>query len=133
MILNNRTKIFLTIVCFVLSVVGFMMRLPSSFSHIDKELHTLFYFSAAGFFNLLYSNKNMIKHFVIFLSLFIFGVLIEFAQEYSNTLFHKRIHGRFAIKDVHANLRGLILFSIVWVLYTSIIFLFNKQMKHKSN
>jgi hypothetical protein len=127
MILNNRTKIFLTIVCSVLSIVGFMIRLPSSFSHFDKELHTIFYFSAAGFFNLLYSNKNIIKHFVIFLSLFIFGILIEYAQEYSNTLFHKRIHGRFDIKDVHANLRGLILFSIVWVLYTSIIFLFGKK------
>jgi hypothetical protein len=127
MVLNNKIKLILTIVCFILSVVGFMIRLPSFFSHLDKELHTLFYFSAAWFFNLIYSNKNIIKHFVIFLSLFIFGILIEYAQEYSNTFFHKRIHGRFDIKDVQSNLRGLVLFSILWVLYTSIIFVFSKK------
>ena len=78
----------------------------------------------AVFLNLLFANKNILRHAVIFTSLYCFGIAIEYAQEYSNKLFHKRIHGRYDVEDVHANLKGLILFSIVWGVYTAILFLY---------
>jgi hypothetical protein len=114
----------------ILSIVGFMIKLPSSFRHIDKELHALFYFSAAAFLNILFTNKNIINHFLIFLLLFLFGVIIEYAQEYSNALFHIKIHGRFDLEDVQANLKGLILFSLIWIFFTSILFVYNKFKKN---
>jgi len=106
--------------------------LPSKLSHVDKELHAIFYFLAAAFLNILFANKKIILHVSIFIFLFLFGVAIEFAQEYSNKIFHKRIHGRFDPADIRANLIGLILFSIFWTLYTVIMFFykrvkFNKQ------
>jgi VanZ family protein len=113
----------------ILSIVGFMIKLPSSFRHIDKELHALFYFSAAAFINILYANKKIIKHLVIFLLLFLFGVMIEYTQEYSNTLFHIKIHGRFDLEDVQANLKGLILFSLMWLFFSSILYVNNKFKK----
>lgn len=126
--LNNRTKVLLIISCFALSVVGFMMRLPSSFRHIDKELHSIFYFCAAGFLNLLFAKKNIIRHVLIFISLYFFSVAVEYAQEYSNKLFHKRIHGRYDIEDVQANLKGLVLFSILWFICIA-VFLVYKNLK----
>jgi hypothetical protein len=127
---NNKAKLYIVFFCMVLSVVGFMIKLPSSFRQIDKELHALFYFSAAAFFNILFTNKNIIKHLVIFLFLFLFGVMIEYAQEYSNALFHKKIHGRFDLEDVQANLKGLILFSLIWLFFSSILFIYKKFRKN---
>jgi hypothetical protein len=114
----------------IFSIVGFMIKLPSYFRHIDKELHTLFYFSAAAFFNILFANNNITKHLLVFLLLFLFGVMIEYAQEYSNVLFHKKIHGRFDLEDVQANLKGLIIFSFIWLLFSSILFVYKKFRKN---
>lgn len=124
--MNKWMKIILVLLCISLSVIGFMVKLPSSFRHIDKELHSLFYFSAAAFINLFFANKNIIKHVVIFISLYLFGVAIEFAQEYSNRFFHRRIHGRYDIEDVEANLKGLVIFSIFWIILVAILFVYNK-------
>ena len=129
--LNSKTKFAFISICFIFSVVGFMIRLPSNFSHLDKELHALFYFLAAAFLNLIFWNTNIAKHILIFIALFLFGITIEYAQEYSNKLFHKKIHGRFDIEDVHANLKGLVMFSIVWILHMSILFAYNK-LKHRN-
>lgn len=109
-------KTLLTILALILSVIGFMVKLPSVFHHYDKELHAAFYFLAAGFLNILYS-KNLTTHILIFLFLLGFGIAIEYAQAYSNILLHKRIHGRFDIEDVKANTKGLIAFSILWIPY----------------
>ena len=109
-------KTLLTIVALILSVIGFMIKLPSVFHHYDKELHAAFYFFAAGFLNILYG-KNLTTHILIFFVLLGFGIAIEYAQAYSNTLLHKRIHGRFDIEDVKANAKGLIAFSIIWIPY----------------
>jgi hypothetical protein len=127
---NNQAKVYLVFFCIILSIVGFMIKLPSSFRHIDKELHALFYFSAAAFLNVLYTNRNIVIHFFIFVLLFLFGVMIEYAQEYSNTLFHIKIHGRFDLEDVQANLKGLILFSLSWLFFSSILFVYNKYKKN---
>ena len=124
--LNNWIRLLLVFFFIGLSLIGFMIKLPSDFRHFDKELHSIFYFSAAAFLNLLFANKNIIRHTVIFISLYLFGVAIEFTQEYSNKFFHKRIHGRYDIEDIQANLKGLVAFSFFWILLISILFVYNK-------
>lgn len=115
--LTIRTKILLICTCFTLSVLGFMVKLPTSFRYFDKELHSLFYFMAASFLNILLTNRKIVGHSLIFGSLFLFGVSIEYAQGYSNKILHKRIHGRFDPQDIQSNLIGLIAFSILWIIY----------------
>ena len=124
--LNNWTKVLLVLLCIGLSVIGFLIKLPSSFRHIDKELHSVFYFLAAAFLNLLFAKKNIIRHIGIFGLLYFSGVAIERAQEYSNKFFHKKIHGRYDIEDVQANLKGLVAFSILWIFLVGILFVYNK-------
>jgi len=124
--LSKGTKILLVCACFTISILGFLVKLPSSFRHYDKELHSLFYFFAAAFLNLLFANRNLFRHILIFGALYLFGISIEYAQEYSNKLFHIRIHGRYDIEDVQSNLKGLIAFSILWIVYTAILFGYNK-------
>ncbi len=84
-----------------------MIRLPKVFYHFDKELHAIFYFSAALIISLLLSKKWI--H--ISVALILFGIIIELAQEYSNKisfrLIGKAIHGRFDIEDVKYNIIGL--------------------------
>ncbi len=109
--LTLNQKLILTFFCFSIAIVGFLIKLPSVFRHYDKELHSMFYCGAALFLNILFSKR----HLIIFLFLFLFGVAIEFSQEFSNKFFHKRIHGRFDREDVYSNLKGLILFSIIWL------------------
>lgn len=119
-------KIFIVLFCFTASVIGFMIKLPSAFRGIDKELHTLFYFFAAAALNILFSNKNIVWHVVIGLMLFLFGVSIEYAQEYSNKLLHVRIHGRFDPEDVKSNLMGILAFSGLWFPFVAIRFVYLK-------
>ncbi len=114
-ILTSQTKLLLTILFVSCSIFGFMLKLPAVFHRMDKELHTIFYFMAAAFLNLLFSQSKFHRHLFIFLILFFFGVAIEYAQEYSNHFFHKRIHGKFDKEDVYANAKGLIAFSLVWI------------------
>ena len=123
---NNWTKAVLILLGISLSAIGFLVRLPSNFRYIDKELHSVFYFLAAAFLNLLFANKNIVRHIVIFISLYAFGAAIEYAQEYSNTFFHKRIHGRYDVEDIQSNLKGLVLFSVFWILLVIILFVYNK-------
>jgi hypothetical protein len=106
-------KLFIASFCFAIAVVGFMLKLPSAFRRYDKELHTAFYFLAAAFLNLLFARR----HIIIFIFLYLFGMLIELSQDYSNKIFKAKIHGRYDPADVQANLKGLIAFSIVWILY----------------
>lgn len=94
-----------------------MVKLPSAFRHYDKELHSLFYFLAAAFLNVLFAKKKFTRHILIFAFLYLLGMSIEYAQEYSNQFFRKRIHGRYDKEDILSNLKGLIAFSVVWVIY----------------
>ena len=125
--LTTTTKIILVIAAAIFSIIGFMVKLPSTFRHIDKELHTAFYFLAAAFLNILFANNKLTLHLLIFLVLLLFGVSIEYAQEYSNKLLHVRIHGRFDIEDVKANVKGLIGFSVLWGLVVGGGFVFKKK------
>jgi hypothetical protein len=124
--LNTAAKVFLVSTFLVLSVIGFMIKLPSVFRHVDKELHSLFYFIAAAVLNLLFAKKKFYVHLLIFVGLYLFGVAIEHAQAYSNKLFHVKIHGRYDPEDVLATLKGLIAFSITWMIYVSFSFVYAK-------
>lgn len=128
--LSTTTKILLVLAAFAVAIIGFMIKLPSGFRRHDKELHSAFYFLAAAFLNILFAKRNLIIHAVLFVGLYAFGVAIEYAQEYSNKLLHKRIHGRFDIEDVHANVRGLALFSAIWLVYAAGAFVY-KQLNNK--
>lgn len=123
--LSTTHKIYLTSILFFVSIVGFMFKLPTVFRHHDKELHFLFYFFAAAFFNFLFRKK----HLIIFFGLLSFGIFIELFQSFSNRFYSKRIHGDFDSQDVYANLSGLILFSVVWSILKIISFIYKKLFK----
>ena len=123
--LNTWTKLFLVSAAFIVAVICFMIKLPASLKHIDKELHAAFYFLAAAFLNFLFANKKISIHLLIFIILFLFGISIEYAQEYSNNLLHTRIHGRFDPEDVKSNMKGLVAFSICWLVYVVCMFMYN--------
>lgn len=124
--LTKRTKFFLICICLALSIFGFMIKLPLIFRHFDKELHFAFYFISSAFLNVIFINKKFLRHILIFSSLFLFGISIEVAQGYSNKFFHKRIHGRFDPQDIQSNLKGLIAFSILWILFVAFVAVYKK-------
>jgi catechol 2,3-dioxygenase-like lactoylglutathione lyase family enzyme len=126
MALSASQKIVVAGTCFGLAVVGFMVRLPSAFRGMDRELHTAFYFGAAAFLNLLFTKRNLGRHLLVVLFLFLFGAAIEYAQEYSNTLLRRRIHGRFDPQDLRANVVGLVGFSLVWLIVVGMGRLFRR-------
>ena len=130
--LNNWTKVLLVFFCLIASILGFLIKLPSVFRHFDKELHSAFYFLAAGFLNILFANGKLFRHILIFVILYLFGVAIEFAQEYSNSLLHSRIHGRYDPEDVKYNLKGLIAFSVIWICYKIGMTVYNKTTFNRS-
>jgi len=124
--LSPGIKLLLVLAFVACSVYGFMIKLPSGFRHVDKEMHAAFYFAAAAFLNILFAKRNIIKHVLIFILLYLFGMAIEYAQEYSNTLLHKRIHGRYDPEDILWNTKGLIAFSAVWIAIVSVLFVYRK-------
>jgi len=130
--LNNQVKVLLVCICLAVSVAGFLIKLPSSFRHVDKELHSLFYFLAAAFLNVLFANRKLVRHIFIFIFLYLFGMAIEYAQEYSNKFLHKRIHGRYDIEDIQSNLKGLVICSVVWIVYNMILFVYSKLKEQPS-
>lgn len=93
-----------------------MVKLPSIFRHHDKEMHALFYFSAAAFLNILFAEKKLSRHIAILIFLFLFGVVIEYGQHFAKKVFHIR-HGRPDPVDVQFNLVGLVIFSIFWIAF----------------
>lgn len=122
-------KILLAIAAFVAAIFGFMLKLPSFFSHSDKEMHSLFYLLAAAFLNILFAKRNLLLHAFIFGFLYAFGVIIEYAQQYSNSLLHKKIHGNADPEDMYANLQGLMAFSALWLCYMLLTFLWKAFTK----
>ena len=124
--MSTTQKIAILVICFICSVIGFLIKIPVPLRGNDKFLHTAFYFLAAGFLNILFANKKIVPHVCIFIVLLLFGTAIEYAQEYSNKLFHVKIHGRFDPEDIKANLKGLIAFSIVWFVYVGSVLIYRK-------
>lgn len=130
-IFSTWFRVLLVLFAFAIAVYGFMIKLPSGFRHIDKELHSAFYFAAAAFLNFIFLNRKLVWHIAIFVFLYLFGVIIELAQEYSNKITHTRIHGRYDPEDVAANLKGLILFSAVWLVIMLLIAAYRKMKSDK--
>lgn len=123
-------KILLVAFFFSVATACFILKLPSVLHNYDKQLHTVFYFCAAGFLNVLFARRQFIVHLLIGCGLYLFGIAIEYIQVYSNRHWHIR-HGRYDPEDVQANLVGLIAFSCVWILYL-VIFYFTKKQKPAS-
>jgi len=65
-LLSRQVKILLVIIFLIGTTVGFMIKLPATFRHIDKEMHAAFYFLAAGFLNLLFTERKLSRHIIIF-------------------------------------------------------------------
>jgi hypothetical protein len=124
-------KVLIVLICFAVTIVGFMIKLPPGFRHIDKQLHAAFYFGAAAFLNILFAGTKLLRHVVIFVVLYLFGMAIEYSQEYSNRFFRRRIHGRFDPEDIQSNLNGLVAFSLLWVVCTIIILVYKKAFLKK--
>jgi hypothetical protein len=74
--LTTSQKLLIIFFFFLIAIVVFLIKLPHVFRDYDKELHSLFYFSAALFLNVLFLKR----HLIIFFSLFLFSVGIELAQ-----------------------------------------------------
>ena len=113
--LSTGLRIGIALTATLVSLVGFMVKLPAGLREQDKLLHSLFYFGAALLLNLLFAKRNLLYHCIIFLALYFGGVAIEYAQDYSNTWLQRKIHGRYDPEDVSANLKGLIWFSACWL------------------
>lgn len=124
--LKTWQKILLTLFCFGIAIIGFIVKLPSEFRGYDKELHATFYFCAAAFLNILFAKRNIIIHSVIFGALYVFGIMIEHGQVMSKKLWQIP-HGRYDPEDVQGNLRGLLLFSAVWLVYIAIYYLTRRK------
>lgn len=130
--LKFRHKILLSFFCFGIAIAGFILKLPSAFRHVDKELHTAFYFFAAAFLNILFAKRNILIHLFLFGLLYVFGMAIEHGQVLSKKLWHIP-HGRYDPEDVQSNLKGLILFSVVWLVFTGISFLTRSTRREKTS
>jgi fatty acid desaturase len=124
--LTFQQKLFLTFIGFALAIVGFMVKLPPVFRHSDKQLHAMFYFLAAALLNILFAGTKLVWHVVIFVALYLFGIAIEYAQAFSNRFYRTPIHGRFDPEDVTWNLKGLIAFSMLWLLITVVLLAFKR-------
>ncbi|RYY57294.1 MAG: hypothetical protein EOO05_18115 [Chitinophagaceae bacterium] len=66
---------------------------------------------------MLFVQRSLPGHVLVFGLLYAMGVGIEYAQEYSNSYTGQKIHGRYDPEDIAANLKGLIYFSVVWGCY----------------
>ena len=119
--MSEPLKIVFVITLIIGSVIGFMIKLPRIFYHVDKELHALFYCSALLFLSVLYPKRWRL----ILVSLIIFGFAIEVVQDYSNIIsmqiIGKRIHGRFDIQDIYFNLSGITIGIIFFGIYRLIL------------
>lgn len=126
--MTQKLKIAIVLICLSISIYCFMIKLPVPLRKMDTELHALFFFSASAFLNIVFLVRKLNNHLMIFGMLFLFSVLIEFSQEYSNSIFKRRIHGNFDPNDLKYNLLGLCCFSLLWLTYHAVLQL-RKQTK----
>jgi VanZ family protein len=113
--MQNKT-ILVTFLLVIIVIFGFMLKLPKMFRNYDKELHFLFYFYISFLVSLFFVKNKLTHFFIAILCLSLFGVFIEYLQEYSNSFFRKRIHGSFDKEDLKYNLMGLSLFNSLWLI-----------------
>ena len=121
--MSTAVKIAIVFLCLIFSLIGFLIKIPVPLRGHDKLMHAAFYFMAAAFLNFLFKKRQVL----IFIILALFGVLIEYLQQLSNKLMHSHIHGRFDKEDIYANLKGLILYAAIAMLYFLIVALFKRE------
>lgn len=119
--MSTTSKIIIVIICFILAIIGFLIKIPVPLRGNDKLLHTVFYFLAAAFLHFLF-RKSLV---IVLVVLAVFGVLIEYLQQLSNKFTRTRIHGRFDIEDIYANLKGLLLYSAIALVFWGIRAMYN--------
>lgn len=107
----------LVIILITLSIAGFIVKLPSVFAGLDKELHFAFYFFASAFLSITLVKRSSLTYLACILLLFSFGVFIECAQEISNDIIGKRIHGKFDPQDIRYNIFGIFSYLFLWSHY----------------
>lgn len=105
------------IVFAIISYTGFMIKLPSFFAGIDKELHFAFYFIASMFLAIVLFKRSSFTYLVSIGILFMFGVFVELTQEISNDFVGRRIHGNFDRNDIEYNFLGIFTYMFFWLHY----------------
>ena len=126
--MSTAAKIVIVTVCVIFSLVGFLIKIPVPLRGHDKLLHSSFYFLAAAFFNFLFKKRQVL----IFVILAAFGVLIEYLQQAANAFTHSHIHGRFDKEDIYANMKGLLLYSGIALLYFLFVAIIRRGKKSAS-
>lgn len=115
--MKNTNKIILISILAVCSIIGFMVRLPRVFHHFDKELHAIFYFIATTLSCILFPKRWLF----LSISLTLFGIIIEYAQAFSNKIsiriIGKAIHGRFDLADIKSNIIGVFCGLLLFLLF----------------
>jgi hypothetical protein len=127
--MSTTVKLIILFICFVLSLVGFLIKIPVPLRGHDKFLHGAFYFLAAAFLNILFKKRQVL----IFVLLALFGVLIEYLQPLCNKLTHSKIHGRFDIEDIYANIKGLVLYALLALIFFGIKAIYKYSQTTDSN
>ena len=80
-------KAFLLGFLILVSLVGFMVKLPRPIQNIGFELHTAFYFFASIVLLILFPKK----HILVLVGLICFGIMIELFQDASNYILQKHL------------------------------------------
>ena len=111
--MRTSYKIIIVFLFLFFSLIGFLIKIPVPLRGHDKLEHGAFYFLAAAFLHFLF-RKGLI---LILILLALFGVLIEYLQPLVNKLTHTRMHGRFDIEDIQANIKGLACYAAVALLF----------------
>jgi len=113
-------KVIIVTMMAIMSIIGFMIKLPRVFSAYDKELHFFFYFCVTLLISWLFIKSRYVYHILICFTLFTFGVCIEQMQEFSNELVTKRIHGNFDPEDITYNTLGIMYAFILFTTYRAV-------------
>jgi putative exporter of polyketide antibiotics len=121
--MRTHHKIIIVIICFILALIGFLIKIPVPLRGNDKLLHTVFYFGAAAFLHILFGRGLIF----ILIGLALFGVMIEYLQPLCNKFFHTKVHGRFDKEDIYANLKGLAIYTAIAVVFLTMRYLMHKN------
>lgn len=101
----------------IISYAGFMLKLPSIFIGLDKELHFAFYFFASAFLSVVLYKRSSFAYLMAIAVLLMFGVFVEATQEISNDIIGRKIHGNFDREDIKYNFFGVITYMFFWLHY----------------
>jgi len=110
------------IIILFVTILIFMIKLPLKLHHYDKELHTSAWLLVILVCSSLQKSKTLLNLILLAIVLWFTGVTVECLQQYSNTLFHKSLHGKFDIQDIKANTIGLIIGTFISFIFRINVF-----------